>query len=123
MLSSKRGNGKDLPEAFLATSLTELWAIAALTINRAAGTALSFHGITVPTLVLASTDLAAGVVFSKENVSAFEITGQSSRTGLEDGLVGTATRIIAGRSSRGYACQSQQDSWGEMHKTHGEVVE
>ena len=71
----KTGKGKSSPEAFLATSLAELWTIAALTVTRAAGTAFSFHGITVPTLVLASTDLAAGIVFSKENVPAFDIAG------------------------------------------------
>ena len=72
---TKTGKGKSSPKAFLATSLAELWTIAALTVTRAAGTAFSFHGITVRTLVLASTDLAAGIVFSKENVPAFDIAG------------------------------------------------
>jgi hypothetical protein len=85
---------KDLPEGFLATHFAVLRTIATPTIRRAAGTSLGFHRITVPAVILASTDLPAGIVLGNEDVVPFDIvTGKSSRTGLKDGIVGSDTGV------------------------------
>lgn len=113
---------KDLPEAFLATNLAVLGTIATPTIGGAAGTSFGFHRITVPAVILASTDLAAGIVLGERDVVAFDVvTGQSSRTGLKDGIVGSDTGVDS-RPSGANASRSQQYGWGEMHKMHGEAV-
>lgn len=69
----QKEESKDLPEAFLTTNLAILGTIATPTIGRAASTSIGFHRITVPADVLASTNLAAGIVLGEVDVVGFDV--------------------------------------------------